>query len=1097
MTKIFTLSILCLWSIVSTAQSSFLTKPSQAFEQLQKGAILYTKGNYREALPLLQKASKKYKDQNNDAYLVSVALETTTMVNSGQKEKAFFVFKDAEKLYKEKKAKKQEAITALKICLGKYHWEYNEKSLAMPLLKEAERSFEKTPDLATPVGLKIELYELLGEMEFAKGNYPKALAYYDRAVVVAEKLSNKERNIEQLADHKMRVGELHDLLLEPDEAVERYQSLLDQKDELLKDDAYRISELNFRIGALFFKRKQYERSLPYLEKALVQIEQNGSNIDRKAEIYLMLAIVYSDRKLYGVAIDYNSQALEYWLAQNSNQLELIYKGYLQEGDLFRKVEANRGGTVWYKKTATNKDWKKALVERGLSSVKHKTIVGKSVDYNLALLEYEMATDLVSKFPEKEQLIKQIELHMAKGALYLEVSSYAKSKTHYQTALDLMKPIYPEKHPLVAEASRALSEIYLAEQLYSDALSFVNKAMNASLVEGAEVSDVGAPDIGKAMFPYELLSALGTKGIILHELNEGKHTEENLLDILEAFDAAQDLLNQLRQTHQNEGSKYRLTQLAHKFSHQAVITCDALYKLTKKDDYLYRAFDYAELTKGASLLEAIRDLKAQKVAGIPDSLIETENELKVQIAYLQSEVFYELKQGRNKNTERLLQLDIDIQIEQKKHKDLVALFEEEYPIYFELKYDYAAIGVEDVQQTLKENEILLEYVLLDSILYVLTIDKQATQGLLIQYPTSIATIITDFILAIKKQKIADVIQKGYVLYQLLIEPLLPRITDKDLIIIPDAELNYLPFGALPTNYLDANISESELYRQVQYLIEKHPIVYNYSSTLFIKNYNVQPSTLLKQISTWAPDFKTIDQGILDKKLGDGIRLEPLPGAKEEAKKIGSLFEHNTVLLGNEATETEFKKRASQAHVVHIATHGMLNDKEPMYSSLVLKNKDAEDGLLHTYELYNMQIAADMVVLSACNSGIGKLQKGEGVISLARGFAQAGVPNLIMTLWPISDKATQELMILFYGNLKKGQPKHKALQQAKIEFLDRARGRASQPYFWSAFLLIGNTATIEPLIIPTSYLIWYLLAGGLVVIILIVAFLLKRRLSKRLV
>lgn len=1091
MLKIFTFILLCFASIIVSAQSSFLGKPSTAFEQFQTGEILYTKGNYKEALSLLQKATKGYKDQNNEAYLVSAALEALAMVNSGQKEEAFFVFKDAEKLYKDKKAKKKEAITALKICLGKYHWEYNEKSLAMPLLKDAERSLEKTPNLTTPAGLKIELYELLGETEFAKGAYPKALGYYEKAVTIAEKLKSNERNTKQLADHKMRVGEIHDLLLEPDEAVDRYQNLLDQKDDLLKDDAYRISELNFRIGASFFKRKQYERSLPYLEKALAQIEQNASNIDRKADIQLMLATVYSDRKLYAVAIDYNSQALEYWLAQNSEQSESIYKGYLQEGDLFRKVDAGRGGIGWYKKTSLSKDWKKALTERGLKVVQHKSIPEKSVDYNLALLEYEMATDLISKFPTEEQVIRQIEVHMAKGALYLEASSYANAKLYYQKALDLMKPIYPEKHPLVAEASRALSEIYLAEQLYSDALSFVNKAMNASLQEGAEVSNAGAPNITKAMFPYELLSALGTKGIILHELNEGKHTEGDLLDILEAFDAAQELLNQLRQTHRNEGAKYRLTQLAHKFSHQAVITCDALYKLTKKKDYLYRAFDYAELTKGASLLEAIRDLKAQRVAGIPDSLVEKENELKVQIAYLQSEVFYELKKGKNKDTERLLQLDIDIQQQQQEHKRLVSVFEEQYPIYFELKYDYAAIGVEDVQQKLNEHEVLIEYVLLDSILYVLTIDKQDIQGTLVQHSTSIAKMVKDFVSGIRKKKFENFMRKGHTLYQLIIEPLLSKIENKDLIIIPDAELNYLPFEALPINKVDPNISEEQQYKQVVYLVEQYPVVYNYSSTLYTRKYNVKPSTLLKQISTWAPDFNTMDQGILDKKLGDGIRLEPLPGAKKEAQDIGDLFENSKVWLGNDATEANLKEMVNQYHVLHIATHGMLNDKEPMYSSLVLKDKDTEDGLLHTYELYNMQIAADMVVLSACNSGVGKLQKGEGVISIARGFVQAGVPNIVMTIWPVSDQATQQLMTSFYKNLKKGKPKHKALQEAKIEFLEKAKGNATQPYYWSGFLLAGNTTIIEPLVMPTSYLIWYLLGAVVLLMGIIIVFVMKKK------
>ncbi|MCP4442660.1 MAG: CHAT domain-containing protein [Aureispira sp.] len=1076
--------IIGIWSIgilMAKGQAAFLKSPSSAFEQFEKGETAYAQGNFKAALAAFQKASKQYKNKNKKAYVVATSMEALSMVNSGQKEKAFFVFEEAEKLYKDKEVSGLNIVGPLKICLGKYHWEYNEKDLAVPLINEVEKLLIKNPKNKIPACLKIEFYELLGEKEFNKGNYQKSLEYYEQAVAAAESMPLEARNLENLADDKMRIGEIYDKMLEPDEAVSKYQNLLEQKDDLLKDDAERISELNFRIGASFFKRKQYERSLPYLEKALELIEESGANIDRRADIFLMLAMVYKDKRLYNVAIDYNSQALEYWVTNAPNELETHYQGFLQEGFLYRKVDVKRGGAIWYQKTTVDKDWKTAIGKHDLTAIRHKTIPQKTTDYNLALLEYQFAEELISQFPSAEQVVKQIEVHMAKGALYMEVSAYAEAKSHYQNALDLMKPIYEEKHPLVAEASRSLSEIYLAEKLFSEALSFVDQAMNASLEEGAEVGEgSGIIDISQAKFPYELLNAMGTKGIILHELNEGKHTEEGLLDILESFDASQELLNQLRQTHRNEGSKYRLTELAHKFSHQAVITCDALYNLTGKKDYLFRSFDYAELTKGASLLETIRDLKARKIAGIPDSLIAKENETKVQIGYLQGEVFYELKKGKNKDAKRLMELDVAIQEQQKEHEAILAIFEKEYPIYYELKYNYTTVNVEDVQTKLKEDEVVLEYILSDSSLYILTVSKNDVNGCFVDYKASIPETLRRLIGAVKQMDGAKFMKYGYPLYELLIIPVLENIKGKSLIIVPDGELNYLPFGCLPSNLIEPKKDSLLDYRKVRYLIEDCAIAYNYSATLYTKYNEVEGlNESLKKIAIWAPDFNTMDQGILDEKLGDVANLEPLPGAAKEAKNISELF-GGDVLLAADATEFDFKEKAKNYHVLHIATHGILNDKEPLYSSLVMKDKDSDDGLLHTYELYNMEISANLVVLSACNSGVGKLQKGEGVMSIARGFVHAGVPNILMTTWPVSDQATQRLMVHFYENIKAGMPKHKALQQAKIKFIKNARGIALAPYYWSGFVLAGDTNTVEPLVEESSSWLWGIL-GSLVAFI----------------
>jgi CHAT domain-containing protein len=125
----------------------------------------------------------------------------------------------------------------------------------------------------------------------------------------------------------------------------------------------------------------------------------------------------------------------------------------------------------------------------------------------------------------------------------------------------------------------------------------------------------------------------------------------------------------------------------------------------------------------------------------------------------------------------------------------------------------------------------------------------------------------------------------------------------------------------------------------------------------------------------------------------------------------------------------------------------------------ETKDTGSNVLHTYEVYGLNLNADMVTLSACNTGSGKLQKGEGIMSLARGFIYAGVPSVVMTLWEVQDKSGYEIMRRFYQHLKDGHPKDVALQKAKIEFIKGSNMLKAHPYFWSSYILSGDSSTLQ--------------------------------------
>ena len=372
---------------------------------------------------------------------------------------------------------------------------------------------------------------------------------------------------------------------------------------------------------------------------------------------------------------------------------------------------------------------------------------------------------------------------------------------------------------------------------------------------------------------------------------------------------------------------------------------------------------------------------------------------------------------------------------------------------------------------------------------------------VRTPSRLGHTIAKYVSSLKGERPDDFLRYSNVLHKLLIAPIIEYIDGQDLIIIPDGVLNYIPFELIPTTPLSQSLARGQkdysMYKEVPYLIRKGAITYNYSATLFLEAKEHDFSSVPEGFMGFAPDFSEVKSFELTHKHQKGkysdLLLSPLENAALEVKMIGELTRGSTH-IGFDAKESTFKNEASKYGVLHFATHGILNHKYPLYSSLVLLGDDQEDGLLHTYELYNMQINAELVALSACNTGVGTIQKGEGAMSVARGFAYAGCPNIAMTLWPVSDQATEILMENFYLNLMNGMPKAKALQKAKLNFLDSGSGLICVPFFWSGLIMVGTPDQLHSLQILSSnlsFMNWLQIAIAILVAIGVLFFFVKKR------
>ena len=289
-------------------------------------------------------------------------------------------------------------------------------------------------------------------------------------------------------------------------------------------------------------------------------------------------------------------------------------------------------------------------------------------------------------------------------------------------------------------------------------------------------------------------------------------------------------------------------------------------------------------------------------------------------------------------------------------------------------------------------------------------------------------------------------------------------------------SYIPFDIL----LDAVPKPTDKYAGFPFLIKKYTFSYCHSSTLLHslqhKNHATTPSP---QLLSFAPSFHNLDKNY-DELLVSRARLDELVHSLPEIETINNLM-NCEMRTGKEASKKTFLDMASDYQFLHLATHGKMDDKNAGFSFVAFSNMVdtlKESYKLFTNELNTLRLNADMVVLSACETGIGAVYKGEGIISLSRGFLAAGAKSVITTLWSINDKFTSEIVAAFYGNLKKTMGKEEALRQAKLAYLKGSDNFEAHPKYWAAFMPVGDMTPIDEQVFvkemdKTMYL---LLAGG---------------------
>jgi len=376
-------------------------------------------------------------------------------------------------------------------------------------------------------------------------------------------------------------------------------------------------------------------------------------------------------------------------------------------------------------------------------------------------------------------------------------------------------------------------------------------------------------------------------------------------------------------------------------------------------------------------------------------------------------------------------------------DSVALFKDSLYKNDRMKYEkyfgIRSLSLQDIRTVISEHELMIEYYEYDSLIFAFYIDQENV--LCRSYPSSLIDSLTSKVL-----ESYDVTTGSRLRSILLPDELIDQY--KEIIILPDGRLNAISFEQLPYN------GKPLIYEKlIRYGLSASVLMYQNKLTHKAENKN--------QFLGLTPGFTRELKSKLESMYTDSdsgfYYLLQQPFLLSLSESLSRDFAGETY-EELDATESVFKSKAQDYRILHIGTHGVLNNESPLFSKLVFARDSIEDGYLHTYELYGKNLNADLAVLSACSSGKERSYASEGIVSLSHAFTHAGCPSVLMTKWDVDEKSTSMILRSFYDNLRNGKSKSEALRDAKLSFLKNTPLELHDPYYWAGLVLIGDDSAM---------------------------------------
>ena len=662
-----------------------------------------------------------------------------------------------------------------------------------------------------------------------------------------------------------------------------------------------------------------------------------------------------------------------------------------------------------------------------------------------------------------------------GEAYLVKKDARAAEIFLKKALAIALPKVGEQHPVVGRLRRKISEVYAMTGAWGRAMQEAEAARVSFYSKGSPCGTNSLPDF------IELHDWMG---LLQHHRPAAKDSAAFFYRQAIAY------ADSLQRTLTSKTARQELQTQVFSIADHALAHLHRQWLSDPRSDQVREAFFFMEKSKSAGLLASIRELEARQSARIPAVWLDQEQQIKARVAYLQNQLHPAAPrenlpilgpQQKAQWQQALLAARCSLD------SFLLAL-EQRFPDYYQLKYAGPVADLSAVRQYAgNQNACIVEFFYGDEAIYALS---ASTDTVLFQKITDRAILETalnglhqglrhpDATHQSDSERLAEFqffCQNARTLYHDLLAPVIDAPARKTttrpekLILIPDGPLCYLPFHILLSGQPEAAAGAPD-YRHLPYLLRQFSVQYESAATILLHSAsrNSQP---VGGYLGFAPDYTTgaslaardenttslwadADRGTFGQLLHNQLEI-----------RTAARLMNGTCLFGSAASETRFKERAGHAGILHLAMHGLVNHRESDQSALVfsssapLRSPPQDDGLLHAWELYDLRLSARLAVLSACHTGAGRWQRGEGAMSLSRAFRYAGCPSVVMSLWAADDASAATMVTGFFEHLKLGEDKSVALRAAALQYLAKEQCEAHcHPYFWANLVLTGDDSAV---------------------------------------
>nr|NQU89753.1 CHAT domain-containing protein [Bacteroidota bacterium] len=944
--------------------------------------------------------------------------------------------------------------------------------------------------------LVADAYHILGKQYYYQSNNDSTLYYWGKTLRLRKELFGEANG--SVAKSHNNIGIVYYQKCEYDLALDNYFKALHIYQEMFGQTNMAVAKIYSNIGVVYWYKNEYDLALKQYFEAIKIFELlPGEMQSQIADVYNNIGNVYFANLEYDLSLQYHLIALQMHLEILGEKHFNVALDYENIGTIYSKIKENDLALDYY--------YMSLEIDEGLFGEKHTHVaeiysnIGLAYsdenEYDLALENYDKSLKIFIELQGRNNA-SEATIYKNIATIYARKNIYDLALEYYIKALQIKKEILGDRHTSVAEIYHSIGDVYCNRNQYNLALQYYQKGLTANLRYFSDSINIFTVPLIDAYLNWNvLLESLQAKAEIFAGHNKDLPDffgelplVKSLLGLktaLRHYQACDTLIDNVRHKIAAKSDKIALGNKASEVYEHAIEVCLKLSGHSRPDSASYYselAFCFSEKNKSAVFRESIAAAEAQKFAGIPDSLLRLDHSLSINIA--------SYKQILAGGLDSLSEINFQEKLfkANRSYDSLIAVLEKDFPKYYELKYNQKLATVADIQAQLEPKTAMISYFIGDSVIAIFTLTSEKLDVATSPKGKDFDTIISDFRyfgLAYRNNPVrfARVYkQMAYDLYLKLIPRDLGEEIDR-LIIIPDAILGTIPFET----FLTAQPTNQD-WKDLPYLLRKYNVSYAHSASLFYNRFLNNPLKDYEtiQLNDWlalAPVFDDVNTAGTNLKtrnmlgkfytsipdtistrgmLFNGETLAELPATETEVKAIFDAFDRKNlraaVKTHQEANEAFVKSGALENFkILHFATHGYVNTSEPELSGIFLAQDTLsnEDGILYSGEMYNLDLNADLIVLSACETGLGKISKGEGIIGLSRALLYAGAKNLIVSLWQVPDRSTSELMISFYKNMLNDDRQNNIsdyLHQAKLSMINE--GTYSHPYYWSPFILIGK-------------------------------------------